>query len=119
MSYFWSVSGYDTFSSVYLGFEVFTTVSSVAEWLLTYQLSCDTSGECVSLPQAANYLDIKALLDILCQTVAGVIKGKDPDVIRRTFNASHPNAEPSQEAHSQSPTHPHSEQTSTHKETAV
>jgi S-phase kinase-associated protein 1 len=35
---------------------------------------------------AANYLDIKALLDIGCKTVANMIKGKSPDEIRKTFN---------------------------------
>lgn len=38
------------------------------------------------LPQAANYLDIKALLDIGCKTVANMIKGKSPEDIRKTFN---------------------------------
>jgi S-phase kinase-associated protein 1 len=36
--------------------------------------------------QAANYLDIKALLDLTCQTVADMMKGKTPDQIRATFN---------------------------------
>lgn len=35
---------------------------------------------------AANYLDIKALLNIGCKTVANMIKGKSPEEIRRTFN---------------------------------
>jgi len=35
---------------------------------------------------AANYLDIKALLDIGCKTVANMIKGKSPEEIRKTFN---------------------------------
>ncbi len=38
------------------------------------------------LPQAANYLDIKALLDVGCKTVANMIKGKSPEDIRKTFN---------------------------------
>lgn len=46
--------------------------------------------QCISLtmvvPQAANYLDIKALLDVGCKTVANMIKGKSPDEIRKTFN---------------------------------
>lgn len=36
--------------------------------------------------QAANYLDIKGLLDVTCKTVANMIKGKAPEEIRRTFN---------------------------------
>lgn len=39
-----------------------------------------------SLKQAANYLDIKALLDVGCKTVANMIKGKSPEEIRKTFN---------------------------------
>ena len=35
---------------------------------------------------AANYLDIKALLDVGCKTVANMIKGKNPEEIRKTFN---------------------------------
>ncbi|KAJ8662025.1 E3 ubiquitin ligase complex SCF subunit sconC [Lichtheimia ornata] len=35
---------------------------------------------------AANYLDIKPLLDVGCKTVANMIKGKSAEEIRRTFN---------------------------------
>lgn len=35
---------------------------------------------------AANYLNIKALLDLTCRTVANMIKGKTPEEIRKTFN---------------------------------
>ncbi|EPS38388.1 hypothetical protein H072_7896 [Dactylellina haptotyla CBS 200.50] len=35
---------------------------------------------------AANYLDIKPLLDVGCKTVANMIKGKSPEEIRKTFN---------------------------------
>jgi S-phase kinase-associated protein 1 len=34
----------------------------------------------------ANYLDIKGLLDVSCKTVANMIKGKQPEEIRKTFN---------------------------------
>ena len=40
----------------------------------------------LSFSQAANYLNIKSLLDLTCQTVADVIKGKTPEEIRKTFN---------------------------------
>uniref|UniRef100_A0A804NLQ8 SKP1-like protein n=1 Tax=Zea mays TaxID=4577 RepID=A0A804NLQ8_MAIZE len=38
------------------------------------------------LSKAANYLNIKGLLDLTCQTVADMIKGKTPEEIRKTFN---------------------------------
>ncbi|XP_049401362.1 SKP1-like protein 1B [Solanum stenotomum] len=39
-----------------------------------------------NLMLAANYLNIKSLLDLTCQTVADMIKGKTPEEIRKTFN---------------------------------
>lgn len=35
---------------------------------------------------AANYLDMKELLDLTCKTVANTIKGKTPEEIKKTFN---------------------------------
>jgi len=35
---------------------------------------------------AANYLDIKPLLDLGCAYVASMIKGKTPEQIRQMFN---------------------------------
>uniref|UniRef100_A0A803LSS4 SKP1-like protein n=1 Tax=Chenopodium quinoa TaxID=63459 RepID=A0A803LSS4_CHEQI len=35
---------------------------------------------------AANYMDIKSLLDLTCQCVADMIKGKTPEEIRKTFH---------------------------------
>jgi len=70
--------------------------------------------------QAANYLDIKGLLDILCRTVAETIRGKDPKQIRRTFHASDPsNIQPYPPPHTPQDTE---QATQTHKqsrETAV
>jgi S-phase kinase-associated protein 1 len=35
---------------------------------------------------AANYMNIKSLLDLTCKTVANMIRGKTPEEIRKTFN---------------------------------
>ena len=39
-----------------------------------------------SIILAANYMDLKSLLDRSCKTVANMIKGKTPEEIRKTFN---------------------------------
>ena len=35
---------------------------------------------------AANYMDIKSLLDLTCAKVASMLKGKTPEEIQKTFN---------------------------------
>mmetsp|Transcript_92706 Transcript_92706/g.247885 ORF Transcript_92706/g.247885 Transcript_92706/m.247885 type:complete len:162 (+) Transcript_92706:85-570(+) len=42
--------------------------------------------ELFELILAANYLDIKSLLDLTCAKVASMIKGKTPEEIRKQFN---------------------------------
>jgi len=39
---------------------------------------------------AANYLDIKPLLDLTCKTVAHLVAGKTPDQIRAEFGVEKP-----------------------------
>lgn len=46
----------------------------------------DPYGLCYMIFQAANFLHIKDLLDLTCQSVADMIKGKTPEEIRKTFN---------------------------------
>ena len=56
----------------------------ISSWDLDF-LKVD-QGTLFELILAANYLDIKGLLDVTCKTVANMIKGKSPEEIRRTFN---------------------------------
>jgi S-phase kinase-associated protein 1 len=42
-------------------------------------------SELFELILAANYLNIKELLDLTCKTVANMIKGKSPEEICKTF----------------------------------
>ena len=36
---------------------------------------------------AANYMDVRGLLDLMCKTFANMVKGKDPKAIRELFGA--------------------------------
>ena len=56
----------------------------VAEWDANF---VDIEQELLfELILAANYMDIKSLLDPTCAKVASMIKGKTPEGIRKTFN---------------------------------
>jgi len=56
----------------------------VQEWYSTFvNVEQETLFELIL---AANYMDIKPLLDLTCASVASMIKGKTPEEIRKTFN---------------------------------
>ena len=55
-------------------------------FLMSYQTSSFMFVRIWFPLQAANYLNIKELLDLTCQTVADMIKNKTPEEIRRIFN---------------------------------
>lgn len=57
---------------------------AVSQWDADY---VDVDQELLfELILAANYMDIKPLLDLTCAKVASMIKGKTPEQIRKTFN---------------------------------
>ncbi|XP_037039827.1 S-phase kinase-associated protein 1-like [Bradysia coprophila] len=56
----------------------------ISEWDANF-LKVD-QGMLFDLILAANYLDVRGLLDVTCKKVASMIKGKNPDQIRKTFN---------------------------------
>jgi len=58
-------------------------LKKVLQWCQYHKVD---QGTLFELILAANYLDIKGLLDVTCKTVANMIKGKTPEEIRKTFN---------------------------------
>lgn len=57
----------------------------ICEWDVEFIKFTDIN-EVFRMILASNYLDIKALLDLSCKTVANQIKGKTPEEIRVTFD---------------------------------
>ncbi len=58
--------------------------NDIAPWDVDY---CNVDQSTLfELILAANYLDIKPLLDVTCKTVANSIKGKTPEQIRTLYN---------------------------------
>eukprot|EP00494_Astrolonche_serrata_P029128 UN29395 len=56
----------------------------VSEWDAQYvEVDQETLFEIIL---AANYMDVKPLLDLTCAKVASMIKGNTPEEIRRRFN---------------------------------
>merc|ERR1711991_539858 len=56
----------------------------VQEWYANYvEVDQETLFELIL---AANYMDVKPLLDLTCATVASMLKGKTPEQIRHQFN---------------------------------
>ncbi|OWM79739.1 hypothetical protein CDL15_Pgr023151 [Punica granatum] len=58
-----------------------TRIEKVSELEITVR-----EAVAVAEDPAENYLNIKGLLDLTCQTVADMIEGKTPEEIRKTFN---------------------------------
>ncbi|KAK9766777.1 hypothetical protein K7432_003883 [Basidiobolus ranarum] len=60
-----------------------TGVSEIDDW--DREFAAVDSELLFAIVMAANYLDIKSLLEVGCKTVANVIKGKTPEQIREIF----------------------------------
>ncbi len=68
-------------------FDVKRINNIVSEWDKTFINSIDSieGEELFEIILAANYLDIRSLLDLGCKTVADKLKGKSPQEIRDLF----------------------------------
>lgn len=60
---------------------------AVSDWYADF-VELDDHELLFELILAANYLDIKPLLDLACAKVASMIKGKTPEEIRATFGVT-------------------------------
>ncbi len=56
----------------------------VQEWYATF--IAVEQEQLFEIVLAANYMDIKPLLDLSCAKIASLIKGKTPEEIRKQFN---------------------------------
>ncbi|KAF0038439.1 hypothetical protein F2P81_008923 [Scophthalmus maximus] len=65
--------------------EIFEVDVEIAKQSVTIKTMLEANKHELAIA-AANYLDIKGLLDVTCKTVANMIKGKTPEEIRKTFN---------------------------------
>ncbi|KAI8049780.1 putative negative regulator sulfur controller-3 [Syncephalis plumigaleata] len=62
----------------------YTSSDDIDEWDMEF---CRVDqGTLYEMILAANYLDIRSMLDLTCKTVANMIKNKSPEEIRKTFN---------------------------------
>ncbi|KAH3732118.1 cytosolic glycoprotein FP21 [Pelomyxa schiedti] len=76
-------------------------LDDIAPWDLEYtKVDQETLFQLIL---AANYLDIKPLLDLTCKTVALMMKGKTPAEIRKTFNILTPTPEEEEEVRKANP----------------
>ncbi|KAH9431492.1 E3 ubiquitin ligase complex SCF subunit scon-3 [Pyricularia oryzae] len=62
----------------------FVKTTCMDEWDEKFMLQFDQEM-LFEIILASNYLEIKALLEVGCKTVANMIKGKSPGEIRKTF----------------------------------
>jgi len=61
--------------------------AEIPEWDKAFCAELNMEG-LFNLILAANYLDIKPLLDLTCKTVANMIKGKTPEEIKTLFGVT-------------------------------
>ena len=67
-------------------------IENVNEWHANF-IDQQSQDDIFALILAANFMDIKSLLDLGCSKVATMIKGKTPEEIRLTFNVDEQNQE--------------------------
>ncbi len=68
------------------GEKVEKRTDNMSPWDADFTKRIPTQEDLFALILASNYLDIKDLLDVTCQAVANMVKGKTPEEIRKTFN---------------------------------